>query len=307
MLVAVRNPLVVIQRNPLSGSGRGRRELLQLIRTLRKHGFQVRMFANRSLLDRYVQQPETAARLHCLVAAGGDGTLVSVADRHPTATLALLPLGTENLVARYLSIPCCGRTVGRIIATGFVRIFDSGIVQQQRFLLMISCGPDARVIQLVNQNRTRNISRIDYLVPVFRTLLLEPLHRYQVRTDEHGKVLEGCHVLVTNIPRYGFDLRFSPEASPDDGTLHVRIVHCTSRLQMLRHAFRVLFRLRPRASEVTVLHAQRVTITLKNEVTGAPLSQFDGEPGPSPPLNIRVAPASVRLLCRPLNDSNGAN
>ncbi len=301
------NQLVVIQRNPLSGSGRGRRELLRLIRTLRMHGFQVRMFASRGLLDRYVRRPESAARLHCLVAAGGDGTLVSVIDRHPTATVALLPLGTENLVARYLKIPCCGKTAGDIIAAGFTRVFDSGLVHQQRFLLMTSCGPDARVIQLVNQNRTRNITRTDYLIPVLRTLLLEPLHRYQVQTDSHKELPDGCHVLVTNIPRYGFDLRFSPDASPEDGSLHVRIAHCRTRLQMLRHVLRVFFRRPHPTDEVTCLRADSVTITLRSDSGALPLSQFDGEPGPVPPLSIRVAPASVRLLCHPPGDGQGNN
>ncbi|MGB0739304.1 MAG: diacylglycerol/lipid kinase family protein [Planctomycetaceae bacterium] len=299
------SPLVVIQRNPLSGSGRGRQQLLLLVSELRRSGFRVRMFSSRERLDEFVRRPESSSRLRCIVAAGGDGTLASVIDRHPQVLLAVMPLGTENLVARFLKIPLCGKFVADLIRLGEIRSFDSGLVGSQRFLLMLSCGPDARVIQLVNENRSRNIRRLSYLFPVIRAMFCEPLSHYEVQAKGLESVLRGCHVLVTNIPRYGFDLRFSPEADPTDGLLDIRVAHCRSRWQMIMHLLRVFFRLSIPDDQVTRIRSSGVTIRSVDAGTEPRLSQYDGDPGPAPELQVVIEEKSVKLLCPEVQGSAG--
>ncbi|MFN5584405.1 MAG: hypothetical protein ACK5DR_03825, partial [Planctomyces sp.] len=46
---------VVVQRNPLSGSGRGVRELFRLVWALRRRGFRVRLFSDRVRLDAWMR------------------------------------------------------------------------------------------------------------------------------------------------------------------------------------------------------------------------------------------------------------
>ncbi len=67
--------LIVIQRNPRSGSGAGRKELLNLVRALRTAQYRVRMFRSREKLDAYLSIERNQQQLRCLVAAGGDGVL----------------------------------------------------------------------------------------------------------------------------------------------------------------------------------------------------------------------------------------
>ncbi|MCR9202903.1 MAG: acylglycerol kinase family protein, partial [Planctomycetaceae bacterium] len=115
--------LVVIQRNPTSGSGRGRHDLTALIRSLKSHHLQVRLFASRERLDEYVRDPGIATRIRCLVAAGGDGTIGSLVNRHASFPVATLPLGTENLVARFLKIGRHGDRLADLIERGCIRRF----------------------------------------------------------------------------------------------------------------------------------------------------------------------------------------
>ena len=83
--------LVVIQRNPRSGSGAGRKELLRLVRALRRADYRVRMFRSREKLDARLSIPECQQILRCIVAAGGDGTVADIANRHPGCPIAILP------------------------------------------------------------------------------------------------------------------------------------------------------------------------------------------------------------------------
>ena len=60
------------------------------------------------------------------LAAGGDGTVVDVVNRHPDLPLAVLPMGTENLLARFLGLPSSGRELAELIAEGCTRKIDIG-------------------------------------------------------------------------------------------------------------------------------------------------------------------------------------
>ena len=57
------------------------------------------------LLAQEAAQLLTAGQLRAVVAAGGDGTIRLIAEQTPPGTpLVVLPLGTENLLARYLEL-----------------------------------------------------------------------------------------------------------------------------------------------------------------------------------------------------------
>jgi diacylglycerol kinase family enzyme len=293
-------PLVVIQRNPTSGSGRGRIELLRLWHSLKDLGFRVRMFSNRSRLDSWLRGLPADRVLRCIVAAGGDGTAADVLNRHPGIPVALLPLGTENLLARYCGLSRDGRQLAQVIARNRVVIFDSAEVNARRFLLMASAGPDAAVVQTLHQARSGTITRVRYIRPTLQAIVCRPLLRYRVTADTLSTPVEGLHVLVTNIPRYGFGLAFSPEAQADDGQLDVRIYHGTSRWQMLLHVLCLKLGLRvqePLVQRFTATEIRIEAIQPRPLVqTPAEICQCDGDPGPSFPLQIRVQPASIHLM-----------
>ncbi|MFN9718994.1 MAG: diacylglycerol/lipid kinase family protein, partial [Planctomycetota bacterium] len=133
--------VVVIQWNRRSGSGGGRGELIVLARQLRAAGFLVRMFHNRGRMDHYIQQQfgedsvmesggkqlPLRRRLHCIVAAGGDGTVADVVNRHPGRPIAVLPLGTENLLARFLGMKRSGTQVAKAIRAGTTFWLDTAV------------------------------------------------------------------------------------------------------------------------------------------------------------------------------------
>lgn len=288
--------VVVIQRNPRSGTGRGRAELLKLYRELTNLGYQVRMFSRRRVLDRFVASIGSGRTLRCLVAAGGDGTVTDLTNRHPGLAIAILPLGTENLLAAYLGIRRDGRQLAQLIHQGFVRTLDSAIANGQRFLLMLSVGVDAEIVAAIDAARTGHISKFSYLWPTLRAFLAGRNQVYQA-TDESGHSITGTHLIVTNVPRYGFNLKFAPEASPADGLLHVRAYHGSSGPQLWWHALRLKLGLRIHPQEISVLTATHVVVTAVAAADQSCVSQADGDPGPRFPVSISIAPGTVRLIC----------
>ena len=168
---------VVVLRNPLSGTARKRSEVRKLLQELTRNGFQVRLFSSRERLERFVRRLEPS-RLRCVVAAGGDGTVNDLLNRLPGVPLALLPLGTENLLARYVGVSSSGRQAAQVIVHGVVQQFDVGQVNGRRFLLMASVGLDAQVVHQVHRHRTGPVSKWSYVRPILaaaRTYLFPQL------------------------------------------------------------------------------------------------------------------------------------
>ncbi len=291
------NRLVVIQRNPRSGSGAGRKELLVLIRELRTAGYRVRIFRSRPKLDAFLLMPEHARKLRCIVAAGGDGTVADVAQRHPGCPIAVLPLGTENLLAKYLNLSRCGRALAAVIDGGRIRMLDSATANGRRFLLMLSAGVDGDIVQAVHRAREGNIRRIGYIVPTLRAFFSSLPQPIRASTSDARYSATGTHVIVTNIPIYGFALKFAPEAIPDDGLLDVRVYHGSTRWQIFRHAIRLKLGLPIHPSEFTKFTATSVTLESASD-SGIPGVQADGDPSSALPVRVVIEPASLRVLVR---------
>lgn len=287
--------LVVIQRNPTSGSGQGAKQLRVLISTLRQSGFRVRLFADRDRFDRFVLQSEESSKIRCLVAAGGDGTVAGLANRHSQFPIATLPMGTENLMARHLQIGRCGATVARLIANGATRRFDTGVVNDQRFLLMVSVGVDADVVRRLHAARTGNIRHLSYVQPILQSFMYYTFPKLSVHSADGKLMCAGTHVIVTNVPEYGFRMPFCPAANPHDGLLDVRVFRQTGRISTVLHAIRTRLGFSDRADHVARFQVREVEV--RSESSDA-MAQFDGDPSGACPIRIVIAPASMTLVVR---------
>ena len=84
--LSTERPWVAIQRNRTSGAGRQYRAIRSLIDGLKHYGIRSRLYSNREELDRAIDGP-MANQLIGIVAAGGDGTLMDVINRHPDCPL----------------------------------------------------------------------------------------------------------------------------------------------------------------------------------------------------------------------------
>lgn len=289
---AASGDVVVIQRNPTSGTGRRRSQLLEFIQTLRAAGMTVRSFKDRDACDDWVRSSPDPGRLRCIVAAGGDGTLVNVAQRHPGVPLAVFPMGTENLFARHLRIPRSGRLAAQVVISGNQSSFDTATVNGERFLIMVSAGVDADVVRRLSQERRGNISHLSYLRPILSSFWGYSYPELTV-LDEQGDVIgEGTHVIVANLPEYGFRMPFAEAAAPGDGLLDVAIFTGRGTCQTMWHAVRMRLGFSVESAVIRSRHA-RVSVTSTADQTAL---QFDGDPGGCCPAEIAVEPRSMTCL-----------
>ena len=110
-----------------------------------------------------------------VIAAGGDGTVRAVAEalRDSGVSLALLPSGTGNLLARNLELPLTNLEQAVEIAfTGDDRQIDLGMVEivradgdseEHAFLVMAGLGLDAKMIKNTNSTLKKAVGWLAYV------------------------------------------------------------------------------------------------------------------------------------------------
>lgn len=285
-------PWVAIQRNRKSGSGKRKREVLRLIEYLRRQGVKTRLFSNREKLDEKLEQPAVRDSLKCLVAAGGDGTFRDVVSRHSDLPLAILPLGTENLIARHYAIPKSGTDVGRMILRERTQRIDVGLINGRRFLIMVGIGFDAEIVRRAEEVRSGNITRLRYLKPILGTLWNYRYPEIRVRAEDSEDSISGGQVLVVNLNAYAYRLSMASNARNDDGLLDARVFEGKSGFKMWRYFYKVLRTKHESLSDVQSLRSEKFFIEADEPV---PI-QVDGDFLGFTPAEISIDPQKVTLL-----------
>lgn len=285
-------PWVAIQRNPTSGTGRNRVEIVNLVRRLRQHGLLPRVYSQRERLDAKLDDPLARETLHCIVAAGGDGTVCDVANRFPGVSIATLPLGTENLLSKYLQIPRSGAFVGDMVAAKQTKQIDMGELNGRRFILMASFGFDADVVHRTHARRTGHISKLNYLQPIAKSLRKYQYPEITLHADGTDITLAGRMAVVVNIPAYALGLRFVESSEPDDGKFDVCVFERGSAFQMIRYFYKVAKGRHLQMDDVKTFRAAEVSVTSDTPVP----AQVDGDPAGWTPCQLKVSPRTLEII-----------
>lgn len=283
---------VAIQRNPTSGAGPQRALVLDLVRGLIAHGFSPRVFKSREKLSGWLSAPDHRAGLKCLVAVGGDGTVADVFNRFPDIPLAILPAGTENLLARHLKIPRSGTEVADLIAQGKTRKIDLCALGERRFAIMASAGFDADVIHRAHALRHGHITRADYFKPIFDSLRTYDYPEMRLWMDDAPTPMVARLAVITNLPTYALGLQVAKSARGDDGSLDLRLFEGGSAFQMARYFYNLANGTHEELQDVNSVSAKRIRI---ESDTPIPL-QVDGDPAGWTPAEIRVIPAALEVF-----------
>ena len=290
--------VVPIKCNPISGSGSGREEIQRLTQKLEEHGFTGRLFSEREELSEFASDPSNRQAIRAIVAAGGDGTVGDLINRHPEFPISILPLGTENLLAKHFGLMRDGALVADVIAEGFTVQRDLGVLKvadsqsDRRFAVMASFGIDADVVHRTDAQRTGRITKWNYFQPMleaFRTYNYPELRLY---VDDAAEPVVTNLLIAVNLPAYALGLPVAAAADGSDGLLDLRLFHGASALQTLRHGLFLALNQHEQMSDVECMQARRVRIE-----SDAPVpAQVDGDPAGTTPASLEVYTSAFSIL-----------
>lgn len=282
--------------NPVAG-----RNAEALIRHARQHllvrGAEVELFMTRGRGDaeRFAAQGVEGG-FDRIVAAGGDGTINEVVNGMSANSppLAIVPLGTTNVLALEMGLPRGLDEVCDLVVDGLPTPIHLGLAGQRRFVLMAGVGFDAAAVRAVNLRLKRRLGKGAYLLSTLRCWL-KPENRPLRIIDEHGETHHGYSAIIGNSRCYG-GKRFTltPEASLFADNLEVCLILRPGRMALFMAGLALLTgRVLP-APWGKHFRSRRLTV----EGDGVPM-QIDGDEDGSLPCDLAMNPFPIRLMLPP--------
>ena len=266
------SPFLVI--NPDSGSF-SRRRIAQVVDSLRRCGLLPVIHPVRNPAEALpCCQAIRRVREHpFIIVAAGDGTFNAVINGlgPGPATLAVLPLGTSNVLAAEVGISSLSDGIARICA-GRTMPLSVGLLElatsRRYFALMVGSGLDGAVVEGVRAREKRVLKQGAYALSAFRAALEWDGCMQEIIAD--GKRCL-CHtVVVCNASRYGGSFRLSPHSDLSRCGFEVACVTNSHRRGYLAIACNLLLN-QPMPEAVTWLSATEI------ELRGAKPIQIDGD------------------------------
>jgi len=287
--------------NPVSGQARGLRIGQQLRTSFEKKGVtcSVRITSGSGDAKRFAAAANNDG-FDLIVVIGGDGTVGEVVSGQTESLtkvpIAIVPVGTANVVALALALPWFPGHAMDTILEGRILSFDVGYLPKidRHFFLMAALGYPANVIQ-DSPRRLKNLFGIfTYIGAGIRNILHLDEVKIFIEGDNGDICICECNtVLLSNIGKIGdINFKVNPNTSAHDGKFDLTIISSRSAFEFLGVIFRMLtWRHRP-TTRLRHFQAQKVTI-----VTDPPVAvQIDGEDGGNTPLSAEIIPHGVKLI-----------
>jgi diacylglycerol kinase (ATP) len=206
-----------------------------------------------------------------VIAAGGDGTIRIVADRLAGSgiPMAVVPVGTGNLLARNLDIPL---TEAEALAVAFgqhtrdidlIKLNVDG-VPSEHFAVIAGLGVDAMIMEETNSDLKDSIGAGAYFIAAAKALGRTPIHMWIAVDDQRPRHRYAMICAIGNVGTLAGNLTLIPGARPDDGLLDVYVASPRHLIHWLRVLARLLTLRKRQDDRVDQWRGHRVEVRLRH-------------------------------------------
>ncbi len=232
-----------------------------------------------------------------IVVAGGDGTINEVINgmvaRRPAGAappLAVLPMGTANLLANEIGLRIHPRAIAETILEGEARSVVLGRANGRLFTVTVGVGFDAHVVAGTNLGLKRLIGKGAYVWETARQLGRFPYPTYRVSID--GAEHQAASVLVAKGAHYGGKFICAPRARLDAPHFQVCLFRRGGPFNVLRYAAALALGRLAALPDLTIFEGHEVLI----EGPADDPVQGDGDLIARLPLSVGLLPGGLRII-----------
>jgi len=279
--------------NPISGGGHAKSIWQPIADRLAAREVSVTVEVTRSQQHAVQSARAAAERGDVVIAVGGDGLVRDVAcGVVPVGgTMAIVPAGRGNDLARKLELSHDPDVLAAMLAGGQVRTYDVIEAAGQIVLGNVYVGIDSVSNKAINDNRWLPGLLVYRLAPV-GAILSWHAPTFTVECDGESRTLAAHSVVVANSGAYGHGLKIVPSAVLDDGQLDVMTVADGPRRKVVKFMSQAKDGSHVNSDTVTVRRATRVTISADRAV---PVFA-DGDYLAEMPISMALRPSALKLV-----------
>ncbi len=268
-------------------------------RAMDDHGWDEPLWLETTPEDPGRGQAESAvsAGVDLVLACGGDGTVTACAEG-VTGTgvpLAIIPMGTGNLLARNVGLPM-GVDEALEVALGRVQQpVDAGRVNGALFVVMAGLGLDARMLSDASDSLKKRVGWFAYAISAVRHLGDRPVRLTVSADGGRRRRMRASALIVGNVGWLRGGLPLLPDARPDDGMLDAVVLIAGGPARWLAVAADILLR-RPARGRIYRVQFTELQVTLDQEQPW----EIDGEVmGSARQLTVEAQPGALLLRMPP--------
>jgi len=225
--------------------------------------------------------------------AGGDGSVNEVATGliGSECSLAILPYGSGNGLARHLGYPMHLKKAIEVINKGHSKKMDVGQINDKYFFSLIGIGFDAFVAKVFDREKLRGL--LTYATISIRSLSQFKGYGFTLKSD--GLKIDGTGFIINvcNSSQYGFNIKIAPHASITDGVLNVAIIRDLPKWKAVLLVLKVIFGWHENSKEIENIYIQKAEITTDRPA----YLQIDGETvHKAKVFNIEIHPNALKVI-----------
>jgi len=239
-----------------------------------------------------IAQEAVQLGVEIVCAVGGDGSVHEVGTSliNTQTSLAVIPIGSGNGLARHMFIP---RNIKKAIETINLNhqiLMDTVLVNDQPFLGVGGYGLDAIIAKKFDEDKKRGFWT--YVKHVFKEFFrYNPMN---ISIDTNGQIKKMPVVLCTiaNTSEFGNGFKVSPKSDATDGKLELVLLKPFSLFGIPKMIFQFFTGRSDRSSYAEVISFKKAKISIPNGQ-----AHHDGEPlTVTHELNVRVVPHSLHII-----------
>jgi len=283
---------VLVIYNPTAGWGR-RKRFRKTLRQLARLGCAVTVRETLAQGEARIFAAEGAGQGYdAIVVAGGDGTIneVAAALAFTTERVAVIPIGTANVLATELGLPSKPEAIARTIVQGPERAIHFGRLGEHHFVMMAGVGFDARVVAEMSTGLKNVLGKYAYVVGALRQLARHKPARFKIRLD--NETVEAWGAIIANGQRYAGRYVVAPKASLEEPSFQVVLFLRKGRIANFFYGLAMVLGVLPRSRGVRIVEARAGHI----EAPDSQPVQADGDPAGTTPIDFRIAGRRLTLI-----------
>lgn len=306
----MKNKIILIG-NPVAGRGTAGR-IARAVDIIKSRGFNVRLMltskkGDAELFSKEISRdqseiPDTRP-VPLIIAAGGDGTYNEVINGivYSDIPMAILPLGTTNVLARELDIPevmekaldiALGGKVQNVCLGKITLIEhksqDSNSELSRYFLLMAGIGFDGEAVYGIKSRIKRYSGKAAYIWSGLKTFMLWNPDKLTFNIDNRG--YEGYSAIICNAAKYAGDFKVAPDATLQEPSLYAFIMQGRKRSDIVRYVSGIIRGNHLKFSDMAYRKAGKI------EINGDACIQIDGDYFGRTPAIVEIVPDALKLV-----------
>lgn len=283
--------------NPTAGREEMRRRLSDVLQFLERGGLETSCHATVGEGDATLAAADAIERgFDIIIAAGGDGTLNEVisgmAEKQRRPKLGILPVGTQNDLARALHIPRDLEKACEIICKQYSMPIDVGKINRRYFINIAGGGSLTELTYEVPSKLKTMIGQLAYYMKGLEKLpRLRPVE-LTIKSEEMSFTEECMLFLIANSNSVAGFEKLAPDANLQDGFMDVIVLRKVNLAELVW-----LVTLATRGEHI---HDPNVIYfkTRHLEITSPDYTQLnlDGEFGGTLPAVVSILPSHLDII-----------